>query len=114
MSRIHDALKKAELEQSPYPLDGVGTTATRFAELEEAGISPTVSTMPPPAMPFTFETLLERCPAGRWSPDRATMLFFDQKETLALETFRTLRSRLFMIREKTPLKKLMVTSSMGD
>jgi len=114
MSRIHDALKKAELEQSSYPVDGAGIAATRFAEVEEAGISPIVSTMPPPALSFTFETLLDRCPAGRWSPDRTTMLFFDQKETLALETFRTLRSRLFMIREKTPLKKIMVTSSMGD
>ena len=72
MSRIHDALKKAELEQTPYRLDGAGTTATRFAEVEEAGISPIVSTMPPPAMPFTFETLLERCPAGRWWWKRGT------------------------------------------
>jgi protein-tyrosine kinase len=116
MSRIHDALKKAELEKSNDLGDGVKFSATRSATTLEIDPSsnPSVATMPSFAAPFTFEALLERCAAGQWSPDPATMLFFHEKETLARETFRTLRSRLYQIREKRPLKKILVTSSMGN
>jgi protein-tyrosine kinase len=116
MSRIHDALKKAELEKSSDWRDGAEPSAARTAAAVEVEPPPnaSVATMPSFATPFTFEALLERCAVGQWSPDPATMLFFHEKELLALETFRTLRSRLYQIREKRPLKKVLVTSSMGN
>jgi len=96
MSRIQDALKKAELEQPEQPPNA------------------SVTTMPSTTTPFNLEALLERCAVGKWSPDPATMLFFHQKQSLARETFRTLRSRLYQISEKLPLKKIVVTGSTGN
>jgi len=41
------------------------------------------------------------------------MLFFHQQEhSLGMEEFRTLRSRLYQMREKMPLKKLLISSSL--
>jgi len=41
------------------------------------------------------------------------MLFFEEDENrIGAEEFRTLRSRLYQIREKLPLKRLMVTSAL--
>jgi capsular exopolysaccharide synthesis family protein len=62
---------------------------------------------------LTYESLLARCPQSNWSPDPETMLFFGEDDTrLGAEEFRTLRSRLYQIREKMPLKRLMITSAL--
>jgi protein-tyrosine kinase len=118
MSRIHDALKKAELEKSAYVGDGVESSAPRSASAVKVepspSPSPSVATMPSFTAPFTFEALVERCAVSEWSPDPATMLFFHNEEALACETFRTLRSRLYQIREKLPIKKILVTGSVGN
>jgi len=105
MSRIHEALKKAEEQRLaaqtglPGPIPG-----------EE--VAP--SSMPPSfTAAFTFDMLLSRCAPGHWTPDPKTMLFFNSEEQVhGAEEFRTLRSRLYQIREKQPLKKLLVTSSL--
>lgn len=116
MSRIHDALKRAEQERAT----SLGTHVD--SALDQAGV-PAV-TMPPltqvatevvSAMPagFTYEALLARCPQVAWTPDTRTMLFFGEDENrVGSEEFRTLRSRLYQIREKLPLKKIMVTSAL--
>jgi protein-tyrosine kinase len=115
MSRIHDALKKAELEKPAYSGDGVASSAAAVKTVEVEPLpTPSVATMPSFAAPFTFEALAERCVVGQWSPDPATMLFFRPEETIARETFRTLRSRLFQIREKLPIKKILVTCTTGS
>ena len=65
------------------------------------------------ASDFNYETLLARSQAVAWNPDPTTMLFFQDDETrLGAEEFRTLRSRLYQIREKMPLKRLLVTSAL--
>lgn len=115
MSRIHDALKRAEQERAT----SIGT------HVEVSLPQPEVETMPmpnlqspapavmAPAAGFNFETLLARCPQARWQPDTRTMLFFqDDENRIGTEEFRTLRSRLYQIREKMPLKRLLVTSAM--
>jgi len=112
MSRIHDALKKAEAEQSNHADDSSVRLATA-REIEPPSHAAD-SSAPSFAAPFTFEALLERCPVGQWSPDSTTMLFFGPNDYEAQETFRTLRSRLYQIREKQPLKKIMITSAMGN
>jgi capsular exopolysaccharide synthesis family protein len=57
------------------------------------------------------ESLLAQTRRTRWTPDQKCMLFFSEEEHLAgMEEFRTLRSRLYQIREKRPLSKLLITS----
>src|SRR5258708_23842511 len=62
---------------------------------------------------FTYESLLARGPQGMWTPDPRTMLFSQEDDSgVGAEEFRPLRSRLYQIREKMPLKRLMVTSAL--
>jgi len=114
MSRIHDALKRAEQERATS-LGGRAETSVAPAAAQPVSMP---SLAPPAAMSsltlgFTFETLLARCPQSHWTPDPRTMLFFqDDENRVGAEEFRTLRSRLYQIREKLPLKRLMVTSAL--
>ncbi|MBS1850705.1 MAG: CpsD/CapB family tyrosine-protein kinase [Acidobacteria bacterium] len=119
MSRIHEALKKAEEQRS--------VSLTGHSEPVAAGELPAPNPVPPPVemgpgtstMPgfssssFNFDTLLARCPQMNWSPDLKTMLFFQGDENVpGTEEFRTLRSRLYQMREKITLKKVLVTSAL--
>jgi capsular exopolysaccharide synthesis family protein len=62
---------------------------------------------------FSLETMLARCTAAQWSPDPKTMLFLNGDDNVrGSEEFRTLRSRLYQIREKMTLKKILVTSAL--
>jgi protein-tyrosine kinase len=129
MSRIHEALKRAEQERAasqgghaenaslvdapvldsmPERAGGNGHTAAAVAPAAVA-----TSAMPAFTNPFTFDTLLARCTQSQWRPDTKTMLFFGQDENgRGTEQFRTLRSRLYQMREKISLKKILVTSAL--
>src|SRR5206468_1604528 len=62
---------------------------------------------------FTVESLLARSRQTRWNPDSKCMLFFSSEEHApGMEEFRTLRSRLYQLREKQPLSKLLITSAL--
>jgi protein-tyrosine kinase len=121
MSRIHDALKRAEQERAT----SMGTHVESSFEQQQPetqregmpSLQPSSSgaTMMPTTMGsgMTYESLLARCPQAEWNPDHRTMLFFQEDDTrVGAEEFRTLRSRLYQIREKMPLKRLLVTSAM--
>lgn len=130
MSRIHEALKRAEqeraaaqgghaevtsvveapvLEQVPDRPTGNGNSAMSAVATAPAG----TSAMPTFTNPFTFDTLIARCAQTEWRPDPKTMLFFGQDESArGTEQFRTLRSRLYQMREKMSLKKILVTSAL--
>lgn len=117
MSRIHDALKRAEQERATS-MGGQLEPALEQPELQPVGM-PEHSHMQTAVMPpiqgssFSYESLLARCPVSNWNPDTRTMLFFQEDENRkGAEEFRTLRSRLYQIREKLPLKRLMVTSAL--
>ena len=131
MSRIHEALKKAEQERAAQggPSQGsfAATVATEppagasaeerpieiSANVRESGGVPLTSAMPTFASPFSLDTLLGRCVPQQWSPDEKTMLFFHGDDSArGTEEFRTLRSRLYHAREKMPLKKVLVTSAL--
>ena len=114
MSRIHDALKRAEQERA----SSMGTHVEPSYQQPADQVpmpplqSPAQSGMPM-ASDSSYESLLARCQPMPWNPDQTTMLFFQEDETrLGTEEFRTLRSRLYQIREKMPLKRLLVTSAM--
>jgi capsular exopolysaccharide synthesis family protein len=116
MSRIHDALKRAEQERAT----SMGTHVEPAFDQPEAqlenmpSIQPSgASVMPNLASGMNYEALLARCPQAEWSPDSRTMLFFEEDDSrVGAEEFRTLRSRLYQIREKMPLKRLLVTSAL--
>ena len=117
MSRIHDALKRAEqgyaaargtTPEAPLAAPGP-TTEIPPTIAESAGVSAAPALSPQ----FALDSLLTRCPAANWNPDPQTMLFFNgQDNAPGMEEFRTLRSRLYQLREKMPLKKLLVSSSL--
>jgi protein-tyrosine kinase len=118
MSRIHEALKKAE--QARVASQGGQPETARESEMpamNSASVVPSLG-MPAPqgpvfSGPSPVETLLSRCSQARWHPDQNTMLFFStQDNARGMEEFRTLRSRLYQLREKMPLKKLLVTSAL--
>ena len=115
MSRIHDALKRAEQERATSL--GGQTAPTLESDLQPVSMPEQSHTatavMPVAPSAFSYETLLARCPRVNWTPDSRTMLFFQEDENRrGAEEFRTLRSRLYQIREKLPLKRLMVTSAL--
>src|SRR5260221_9200379 len=112
MSRIHEALKKAEQERamlqstreaSPSsvlnaPVDPVFTGIAAGASLAFSSVN---------------ESLLTRCRQTNWAPDMKTMLFFSSEEhAVGMEEFRTLRSRLYQLREKQRLSNRLVTNAL--
>ena len=129
MSRIHEALKKAEEQRSAEHEMHIEPPLASAPEVVPDPVSMPVAAVPPladerdrrtvsAAMPsfgtgLSVESLLSRCVAGHWTPDRKTMLFFNGDEQgYGTEEFRTLRSRLYQLRDRLPLKKVLVTSAL--
>jgi protein-tyrosine kinase len=122
MSRIHEALKKAE-EQRATPSERETQVSPEIPEMPPAkaatarGAVVVAATSATPALTlgtaFSFESLLARCPQCSWAPDAKTMLFFNSDGSLyGTEEFRTLRSRLYQMRDKQSLKKVLITSAL--
>jgi protein-tyrosine kinase len=115
MSRIHEALKKAEQERAAAQGGMVDSSSVGEMPVQQSvGINSAAAVQVPTfSNQFTYEALLARCPQCSWHPDEKTMLFFSSQEHASgMEEFRTLRSRLYQLREKFPLKKLLVSSSL--
>lgn len=124
MSRIHEALKKAEQERAAVR-GGAGQPTFATAPVADSPVfeeAPPVTSLPETTgmgaapsfgSPFSLETLLARCPQTEWKPDPATMLFMNGDDTVrGTEEYRTLRSRLYHMRERMTLKTLLVTSAL--
>lgn len=140
MSRIHEALKRAEQERAAsqggtaqpsfatpvadeppmmVPADEppmmVATETPRAAVAAGAPVHgiPLTSAMPSFSSPFSLDSLMARCPQMEWKPEAKTMLFFNGDDNArGTEEYRTLRSRLYHAREKMTLKKILVTSAL--
>src|SRR5579859_2843761 len=124
MSRIHEALKKAEQERAAVRGgDGQPTFTTApvvdppvFEEAPPGDSLPAttgIGAAPSFGSPFSLETMLARCPQTEWKPDSATTLFMNGDDTVrGTEEYRTLRSRLYHMRERMTLKTLLVTSAL--
>jgi protein-tyrosine kinase len=124
MSRIHEALKKAEIERG----EAVSPAAAGAAEPEPDVVSPALA--PPGGAPsesarggiaaaafepITLDTIRKQCPTSQWSPDSHAVLFADlpgHSHPAGAEEFRSLRSRLYAIRERQPLQTVLVTSAL--
>jgi protein-tyrosine kinase len=126
MSRIHEALKKAEQERaaspggqpqssfrSPAAVESVAAEEKPPGALAAATSDAPFPSMPPFTSPLSPDALLARCPQVEWQPDPKAMLFFNGDDNArGTEEFRTLRSRLYHMREKMTLKKILVTSAL--
>jgi protein-tyrosine kinase len=129
MSRIHEALRKAEQERAAlqagqaHPTFEAAAETPMTAKPEESPAAgseemaarniPVANAMPSFPSPLGLDALLARCPMRQWKPDAKTMLFFNGDDNArGSEEFRTLRSRLYHLREKMTLKKLLVTSAL--
>ena len=130
MSRIHEALQQAErdrlaghgAETIPAAVVAPQATADATPVLPDSTPTPaaTAATLPPVTDPGpkkrAADRFLDSCRKPEWSPDAKSMLFFTTEGARGSEQFRTLRSHLYSIRdsirEKQPLKKLLITSAL--
>ena len=123
MSRIHEALKKAEQERAAVQSvdrvvlsadEGGALAATRVnppdggAEpLQRSGAHSTLS-----ANYLRFDDLRAHCAHPYWHLDPSVNVFFNASlSDHAAEQFRTLRSRLYQLRVAQQLRTLLVTSA---
>jgi len=121
MSRIHDALKKAEQERAasqsgvaqPNLVTTRGVDEQESADAQRTPGGAANIGMPAFVSPFGVDTLMSRSAQVEWKPDSTTMLFLNGDDgAQGTEEFRTLRSRLYHLRESMPLKKILVTSAL--
>jgi len=141
MSRIHEALKKAELERSSeaptetpiapsYPqassASPLETPVPSFKPFvpkpERSGESATAvgvltETKDMPPAPgegiFQLSDILERCAHPQWNLEPNRSVFLDPGLTAdGAEQFRTLRSRLYQLRSDQSLQTLLITSAL--
>ena len=122
MSRIHEALKKAEQERGNVPVaaNEITTFSTDIpvAEAERtsgilSGLGAAPSGSPGYQEEFLrFDDLRARCAHPTWHLDPNVNVFFNPKLSVhGSEQFRTLRSRLYQLRGSQPLRTLLVTSA---
>jgi len=128
MSRIHEALKKAEQERSAQggqpdrvqpggngSLDGAAGIGMRHVvdQPVQTVIAPPRPASEPVVSALSDEMLLTRCAQREWRADQKTMLFFGADENVqGTEQFRTLRARLYAMRERMTLKTVLVASAL--
>ena len=119
MSRIHDALKKAEQERngtrSPGAVDVaspplVTTGPDAPALVETPGAASRTGRV---AEAVTLETLQSRVAVANWKPDPKKIIAYHAADSgLGTEEFRSLRSRLYQSRDSGPLRTVLVTSAL--
>lgn len=128
MSRIHEALKRAEQERAsreqsattapqPQPEIVLQPVSERVKEMdptkEAEPFVPSFSMRNYGAEPESYEAILGRCQQPEWKPDAKTMLFArEENHEYKTEVFRTLRSRLYRLRDQISLQKLLITSTL--
>jgi protein-tyrosine kinase len=124
MSRIHEALKKAEQERAatqggvpqtlaPVPMPSQAEYArTAVDDMPESAYA---SQGTDPVTSFGPDTMLGRCPQLDWKPDLSKMLFMNGHDNgRGTEEYRTLRSRLYHLREQMKLRTLLITSALPE
>jgi protein-tyrosine kinase len=129
MSRIHDALKKAEQERNatdafaatttlPVSLDSsaaVGEVSMPVGRGESPAPPTSVVSPPAPRVRSGFDAILRQCARLEWHTEPNSNVFSKAEEGAhCAEQFRTLRSRLYQIRGELPNYTLLVTSSVQD
>jgi protein-tyrosine kinase len=124
MSRIHEALKKAEQERavvqsSEGAVPGPNTAVETAPHAIEGGDSlPDIFRQPTAVTPQSatlrrYEDFCQRCAHPHWHPDLNVNIFHNPALSVhAAEQFRTLRSRLYQVRGSQQLRTLLIASSL--
>jgi capsular exopolysaccharide synthesis family protein len=124
MSRIHEALKKAAQERNAHladvpnvgPMD-LSAEGLAGAVLAEERTHPEVPAVPADGQNGTFlrfQRFVKNCPHPAWKIRVDGSVFCsDTLFPFGAERFRTLRSRLYQIADKQPIRRLLVTSSVA-
>jgi protein-tyrosine kinase len=135
MSKIHEALKRAQEERSSAALEVAASNGVANAPAVAIANAPAVAIANAPALPLPsehrphtsaggrdprtgqflrFEDLLKCCAKPSWALDPSTIAFSESNEQRSVaEQFRTLRSRLYHLRDSAPLKRILVTSALA-
>lgn len=129
MSRIHEALKRAEQERAASSLaqkveervvhigaSSAIETATPAPEVSTPSILQSISVPLPKAeaIPETlqFEEIWANCSKHAWKPNPNFLVFCNPNPFHpGTEQFRTLRSRLYRMRDSQPLQTILVSSA---
>ena len=124
MSRIHEALKKAEQERAGRVLAPLDPKAPEPADPGTAAEENLLSTAGGEVLgssgragedalaQLTQEALKGQVRKFKWNPNPQTMLFFGQEAYApGTEEFRTLRSHLYAFRDLEPVRTVLVTSA---
>ncbi len=129
MSRIHEALKKAEQDRAASQSSQAGegeaeslvasgviesapklsgnSTRSAIAESKPARIG----AEPVPGA-LQFDSLWAKCSQATWNPDSNVIVFENSNPSFpGAEQFRTLRSRLYRMRENQPLQTILISSA---
>ncbi|MFZ0821007.1 MAG: CpsD/CapB family tyrosine-protein kinase [Candidatus Acidiferrales bacterium] len=123
MSRIHEALKKAQEERAAQQLTRNASVPGSVMDVVSLPLTPTavldVPALPQPLLAehsagsLTYEMLHANCRQVRWTPDPKALLFANADENaIGKEVFRTLRTRLYQVRAVQPLKIVLITSAL--
>jgi protein-tyrosine kinase len=128
MSKIHEALKKAQEERATN-LSGSNQQVVEEVEAPAVLRKDVVATatLGEPQLPtllsgrdnvspesLRFENILKNCAKPAWKLDPNAIIFYQSNAPKSgAEQFRTLRSRLAQIRETFPLKTILVTSAIS-
>jgi capsular exopolysaccharide synthesis family protein len=122
MSRIHEALKKAEQElvsgvARPVELDPVAPFEKTVENRPHASTAVKEEELPVEAVDTEKSDVHEwinSLPRTQWTSDPKKLLFSNPNlhNAPGMEEFRTLRSRLYQLREKKKLKVIMVSSAL--
>jgi capsular exopolysaccharide synthesis family protein len=102
MSRIHEAIKRAEEERS-----GQRPEENRTTLALESPVAATAAARP--ARPADGSIPVR---SVQWHPDTRSLIFTQGHQAAGGEEFRTLRSRLYKIREQQPLQSLLISSAL--
>src|ERR671923_872232 len=116
MSRIHEALKRAEEQKPPAwrPADPAPVNYVNDSEAAAGpGLMPRRGEIPATRRCLRLEELRQRCikPGWKLNPDYDAFST-QQSSALCAEQFRTLRARLYRLREKSPVRTVLVTSTL--
>src|SRR6266852_6016940 len=127
MSRIHEALVKAEQERNASQVANamtltVGVAPVRVvaensvpANAAEAFTRTGIVIPPPSSAYLRYDSVLAHCAHPEWHPQPNANIFLNSAAgAQSAEQFRTLRARLYQIRGNQPTYSLLITSSRPD
>jgi len=127
MSRVEDLLKKAEQESASGKVSEAAQAATENnapavappddpspASAKETPVQRNAKDVAGPSQ--VRDAIAKSCAQTSWSPDPATILLSHNGSRFApgREEFRTLRSRLKLVRERQGIQKLLITSALPE